>query len=337
MTCDIVVGGQWGDEGKGKVVGYLAIRDKPDIVARAGVGPNAGHTVLYRGKRYPLRLIPSGFIYEGARLLVGAGVLVNPDVFLEEIRMVNVESRVGVDLRAGIIEKKHIEEDRASGYLREGIGTTGTGCGPANAERVYRKLKQAKDVPSLAKFLADVPLEVNNAIKKGKKVLIECSQGFGLSLYYGTYPYVTSKDTTSATAMADVGVGPKKIDNVLVVFKTYPSRVGQGPFPTEISQKKAEELGIVEYGTVTGRRRRIGTFDFELAKRVVMINGATEIALTKMDIYDKRCAKVREYRELTEKARKFVEKVEKETETPVTLISTGADVHDMVDLREEKL
>ena len=333
----VVVGGQWGDEGKGKIVSYLCLKDRPDIIARAGVGPNAGHTVKYRGKKYALRLTPSGFLHEDARLLIGAGVLVNPSVVLEEINGLGLQQRLGIDMRCGIIEPHHIEADRKSAHLAGKIGSTGTGCGPANIARAKRTLKQAKDIEELKPFLADVPLEVNNALRAGRQVLIEGSQGFGLSLFYGTYPYVTSKDTTAGMAAVDVGVGPRNINEVIVAFKSYPSRVGSGPFPTEITPEEAEGLGIAEYGTVTGRRRRTGTFDYEQARYSAMINSASQIALTCLDYLDRKCTGVRRYGELSAKAKGFVDRVEKTLDVPVTLISTGPELEDTIDLREEKL
>ena len=207
----------------------------------------------------------------------------------------------------------------------------------SNVDRVNRVAKQAKDVPELKDFLADVPLEVNTALDKGEFVLIEGSQGFGLSLYYGTYPYVTSKDTTASSIAADVGVGPTKVDDVIVVFKCFPTRVGAGPFPTEMPEEEAEKLGLVEYGTVTGRKRRIGYWDGEFARYSAMVNSATQIALTGIDKYDKECYGVREWDKLTPKAKQFVEKVEEDVGVPVTLISTGPEMKQIIDLRGEKL
>jgi len=138
----ILVGGQWGDEGKGKIVSYLCLNDRFDVTARAGVGPNAGHTVEYKGKKYGLRLVPSGFLTEGTRLLIGAGVLVDPGVLLNEIRLLGIEDRIGVDRRCGVIEKGHIERDKGSSHLKEKIGSTGTGCG-ACEHRPCEPLAQA--------------------------------------------------------------------------------------------------------------------------------------------------------------------------------------------------
>ena len=337
MPCMIVAGGQWGDEGKGKIIAYLAIHDKPKIVARAGVGPNAGHTVFYQGKKFGLRQIPCGFVYKNARLLIGPGVLVNPEVVAEEIKLTGTENRIGIDQRCTVIEPKHIEQDKSLEHLKGKIGTTGTGCGPANVARVNRTAKLAEEVPELKRFLADVPKEVNDSLRRGELVLIEGSQGFALSLTHGTYPYVTSKDTSASTLAADVGVGPTKIDDVMLVFKAYVSRVGAGPFPTEISQEKAEKLGIVEYGTVTGRRRRIGTFDFDLAKRSVMINGATQLTITCLDRLFKGASGIKNWKQLPEEAKELVKKIESELGVPVTIISTGSGLDNIIDMRAEKL
>lgn len=333
----VLIGGQWGDEGKGKIISYLCQKDKYEITARAGVGPNAGHTVVHRGKRYPLRLTPSGFLNRGTRLLIGAGVLVDPEVVLEEISTLGVEHRIGIDFRCGVIEDEHISQDRSSGHLAGKIESTGTGCGPANMARAQRTLKLAKDIEELESYLVDVPEEINSAIEGGKKVLVESSQGFGLSLFYGTYPYVTSKDTSASMALVDTGVGPRRVKEVIVVFKSFPSRVGEGPFPTEMSGREAERLGIVEYGTVTGRRRRMGHFDFELARYACMVNSATQVALSCVDYLGEENLRARSLDELGREAREFIAKVEEKLRVPVTLISTGPELEDTIDLRGEKL
>ncbi|MQY68107.1 MAG: adenylosuccinate synthetase [Hadesarchaea archaeon] len=337
MPCMIVAGGFWGDEGKGKVVAYLALNDKPKIIARAGVGPNAGHTVYSLEKKFGLRQLPCGFVYTGARLLIGPGVLVNPEVVLKEVELTDAGDRFGVDQRCTVIESSHIEQDRSSAHLKGKIGTTGTGCGPANVARVNRVAKLAKDIPELQRFLTDVPQEVNDALGKNELVLVEGSQGFGLSLIHGTYPYVTSKDTSACTLAADVGVGPTKVDDVMLIFKAYVSRVGEGPFPTEMAMEEAERLGIVEYGTVTRRRRRIGAFDFDLAKRSVMINGATQLTITCLDRLFKGSSGIKSYGQLPANAKEFIEHIEGELKVPVTLVSTGKDIKNIIDLRSEKL
>jgi adenylosuccinate synthase len=329
MVVTIVAGGQWGDEGKGKIVGYLSLKDNPAAVARAGVGPNAGHTVHFGGRRYGLRQVPCAFVNEKCRLLIGPGTLVDPKVLLREVEETGCGARLGVDRNCAIIEQRHVEEDAATGGK---IGTTGTGCGPANVDRVRREARLAWEVPELQPFLADVPLELHRVIEEGGDVIVEGSQGFGLSLIHGTYPFVTSKDTTASTLAADVGLGPTEVDEVLLVFKAYPTRVGHGPFPTEIPQEEAERMGIVEHGTVTGRRRRVGRFDFEMARRASMINGATQLALTCVDRLFHFPPK-RRFEDLPPEAQRFVREVEERVGVPVTLISTGPEIWDIIDLR----
>jgi len=334
MPCTVVVCGFFGDTGKGKIISYLALKDKIAVTARAGVGPNAGHTVVYKGVEYKLRMLPSAFVYDKCRLLIGPGVLVNPQILLKEIEITKSKERIWVDPQCAIIEQRHIDADK-KGDLADKIRTTGTGTGPCNAERALRTVKLARDIPELKGFLIDVPLEVNKAIDDGKNVLIEGTQGTYLSLFHGTYPYCTSKDVTASAACSDVGVGPTKANDVLIVFKAFTTRVGAGPLPGEVSEEEAEKRGWVEVGTVTGRRRRAAPFNYDLAKRAVMLNGATQAAITKMDILFPECKGAKTYKELPQKARAFIEKVEKEIKIPVTLIGTGPDALEVVDRRKE--
>lgn len=325
----IVVGGQYGDEGKGKILSYLALRDKPKIIARGGVGPNAGHSVHYQGKSYPLRMVPCGFVYEGARLLIGAGVFVNPEVLLKELDMIGGHGRFGVDFRAGLITKEHIERDSASENSKK-IGTTKTGCGPAVSDRVNRVGKTVSDSPELKKYLTDVAREVNSE----KDVLIEGTQAFMLSNLYGTYPFVTSKDVSASTIAADVGLGPTRIDEVIMVIKAYTTRVGSGPLKGEITIDEAKARGMQEYGTVSGRPRRTSLeLHYDDLRNAAMINGATQVAITKIDVRFPGNEKVRQYGKLSKEAREWVEKAEKEIGVRVTLIGTGPDAEDIVDRR----
>jgi len=333
MPCTVVVCGFFGDTGKGKIISYLSLKDKIAVAARAGVGPNAGHTVVYEGKEYKMRMLPSAFVYDKCRLLIGPGVLVNPEILLQEIQLTESQKRVGLDRQCAIIEPRHIEADK-KGHLAQEIKTTGSGTGPCNAERALRTVKLAHEFSELKKFLADVPQEVNAAIDEGKNVLIEGTQGTYLSLYHGTYPYCTSKDVTASAACSDVGVGPTKIDEVIVVFKAYTTRVGGGPLPNELSWEEAEKRGWAEVATVTGRRRRSAPFNYELAKRAVMLNGATQAAVTKIDVMFPECKGVKSYKELSKKAKTFVENVEREIGVPVTLIGTGIDTLEIVDKRK---
>jgi adenylosuccinate synthase len=326
MSCTIIVGGFFGDEGKGKIVAHVAFHDRPTLISRGGVGPNAGHTVKMGDREYGVRMVPSGFVYHDARLCIGTGVLVDPRVLLQEVEFLNVRGRVFVDYRCAVIEEDHIRRDKASEYLAKKIGSTGSGCGPANADRVLRVAKQAKDVAELEPFLMDVPLELNAALDRGETVLLEGTQGFGISLYYGTYPFVTSKDTSASQIASDNGVGPTRIDEVIVVFKAYPTRVGEGPFSTEMAREVSDSLGIQEFGTVTHRQRRIGGWDGEMARYSAMINGCTQAAITG----------ITEYQKLSKKAKDFLARAEEDIGAPVTLISTGPDVSQIIDLRDEQ-
>jgi len=332
MTCTVVVCGFFGDTGKGKIISYLSLKDKIAVAARAGVGPNAGHTVVYENKKYKLRMLPSAFVYDKCRLLIGPGVLVNPEILLKEVQLTASQGRVGVDRQCAVIESRHIEADR-KGHLAQKIGTTGSGTGPCNAERALRTVKLAKDVPELEGLLTDVPVELDSAISEGKNVLIEGTQGTYLSLYHGTYPYCTSKDVIASAACSDVGVGPTKITDVIVVFKAYVTRVGEGPLQNELSWEEAEKRGWAEVATVTGRKRRAAPFNYELAKRAVMLNGATQAAVTKIDVLFPECKGVKSYEELPQKAKQFIEKIEKEIKVPITLIGTGPGALEIVDRR----
>lgn len=336
MVSTIVVGGFFGDEGKGKIVAHIAYTEHPSIIARGGVGPNAGHTVFKDGVKYGVRMVPSGFVYDKARLLIGAGVLVDPVVLEREVQLLGCGDRLGIDYRCSIIEEKHIEEDKSTEHLAKKIGTTGTGCGPANKDRVMRSARQAKDIESLKKYLTDVAQECNDALDRGENIIIEGSQGFGISLYYGTYPFVTSKDTSASSLAADVGVGPTRIDEVVVVFKAFPTRVGEGPFETEMTPEEAKKRGITEFGTVTGRARRIGYWDPKMARYSAMINGATQAAITGLDRIDPLARGVSDYDKLTENVKDFVKQAEKDAGIPFTLLSTGPDQKDIIDLRNHK-
>ena len=332
MPSTVVVGGFFGDEGKGKIISYLAKKDNPTIVVRGGAGPNAGHTIKDGNKTYKVRMLPSGFLNKNTRVMIGPGVVVDPQVFLKEIQEFGVSGRAFMDNLCGIIEQNHIDQD-SKGRLKEKIGSTGSGTGPANAERAMRTLKMAKDIESLSSYIKDVPDEINSALKNKEEVLVEGTQGTHLSLWHGTYPFVTSKDVTAAGICADVGLGPKSVNEVLVVFKAYLTRVGTGPMPGELGAEETEKKGWAEFGTVTGRPRRAAEFDFNLARRAVMLNSATQIAITKLDVRFPECSGVKSMNELSSDAKSFIKNIEEKLEVPVTLIGTGPLVDDVVDLR----
>jgi len=334
MPCIVTIGGFYGDEGKGKIIAYLAIKDNYDVAARGGVGPNAGHTFVLDNKEYKVRMLPSAVLNKETRLLIGSGVLVDPNILLNEINTFNATDRTFIDYQCGIINQNHQTEDKKDIHLKEIIGTTGTGTGPANADRALRKIKLAKDIPEVALFLEDVSNSINYSIDNKESVLLEGTQGTFLSLFHGVYPYVTSKDVTASAICSDIGVGPKKVDEVLIVFKSYVTRVGEGPLANELSADEAKNKNWQEFGSVTGRQRRAAPFDFNLAKKSIQINSATQIALTKLDIIFPECKGIKEYSKLEDKAKKFVENIESETGIPVTIIGTGAEINDTIDRRK---
>jgi len=332
MPCTVLAGGFWGDEGKGKVISYLALRDKTDFCVRTG-SVNAAHTIWYEGKRYALHMVPGGFVNDKCRLLVAPGANVHVGQFLKEVDETNAKNRIGVDSQASIIEEKHSTQDKTNAHLK-GLGTTGWGVGPAIEERVRRTAKLARDVPELKPYLTDVASEVNSALTRLKNVLLEGTQGLLLSVFHGTYPYVTGRDTSASAICSEAGVGPTKVDDVILVLKSFMTRVGTGPLPGEISKDEAIKRGWFETASGTGRDRRAAPFDFELAKRSVMIDGATQVALTKLDCVFPECRKARTFEEIPRDAQQFVGKIEKETGIPVTLIGTGPDALDIVDRRK---
>ena len=335
MTCIVVVDGFFGDTGKGKIVSFLSLTDKPSIVTRTG-GPNAGHSIEYLGKKYKLRIIPSGFVYEKAKLLIAPGALVNPEIFFKEMEETKTKGRVWLDGHTGVIESEHIKAEKKSDHLMDKIGSTGSGCGAAQADRVYRKLKLAKDFPEFKDHLIDVPLDIADALDKGEEVIIEGTQGTYLSLYHGSYPWCTSKDVTASGVCSEVGIGPTKIDDVILVLKSYVTRVGGGPLEGELPTEEAIKRGWAEIATVTGRVRRAAPFNYDLAKRAVMLNGATQIALTKIDILYPECFGVAKYEQLSDNAKKFIKNIEEKLMIPVTLIGTGPETLHTINLRKEQ-
>ena len=324
MPCLVTVGGFYGDEGKGKVVAYLAIKDKATIAVRGGVGPNAGHTFTFEGKTYKVRMLPSAALSPTTRLLIGAGrSLLTHRCCRVKFAMFNADDRTFVDGQCGIIEQSHIDRDKSEDHLKTTVGTTGTGTGPANSDRALRVLKLARDVPELSLYVEDVSNSVNFALDRKESVIVEGTQGTYLSLFHGGYPYVTSKDVTASGICSDVGIGPKRVDEVLVVFKAYVTRVGGGPLNKEIDEEEAKKRGWLEFGSVTGRQRRASPFDMELAKRAIRLNSASQLAVTKLDVLFPHCAGMRDYGRLPHDAKKFIEEIEGETGLRVTMIGDG--------------
>jgi adenylosuccinate synthase len=333
MTCTVVTGAFWGDEGKGKITSYLALKDQLDVCVRTG-SVNAAHTVWYQGERYALHMVPAAFVNKKCHLMIGAGANVHLQTFFEEVEATKVNNRIGIDRQASIIEEKHSIQDKTSANLKS-IGTTGWGVGPAIEERVRRSAKLAKDVIELKPYLIDVSTEVNNAIDIGKNVLLEGSQGLLLSLFHGSYPYVTGRDTSASAICSEAGVGPTKVKNVLVVFKAFITRVGGGSLPGELTKEEALKRGWFERAAGTGRDRRSAPFNFKLAKKAVMLNSATQAAVTKIDILYPKCKGAKTWGELCTDAQQFINQIENQVGIPVVFIGTGPEALDIVDRRQK--
>jgi adenylosuccinate synthase len=333
-----IVGGFYGDEGKGLVTAYLAMQDRIDAAVRSQ-GPQAGHTVKYQGKDYVFRQIPSAIFNPKAQLLLAAGAYVNPKVVMEEVQkfeLFNVRKRLRIDENATVILPEHVEKEK---ILVSAVGSVGTGVGGAAADRAMRRPDiLVRDVPELKEYSDGVHVSeiVNDLLDERKSVLIEGAHSTHLSNLHGAYPYTNAYDNTASALLDQVGVGPKAVDNIYVIFKAFVSRVGKGPLNGELSEAEADKLGWVEHGTVSGRRRRAAPFDVELAKKSVRLNTPTDIVITKLDIVYPGAAGVREYGKLPKEAKERISYLEKELKVPITLLKTGPELNDMIDLRKEK-
>jgi adenylosuccinate synthase len=333
MPCTVIVGAFWGDEGKGKIISYLALKDNLDFCVRTG-SVNAAHTVWFEGKKYALHMVPAAFLNPKTRLLIAAGANVDVKLFFDEVELTKVQGRIGIDQNASIIEEKHCAQDKASA-VNKGIGTTGRGVGPALEERVRRTAKLAKDIPELKAYITDQVQEVNDGLDQGKKVLLEGTQGFMLSLFLGGgYPYVTGRDTGASAIASEAGVGPTRVDDVLIVYKSFITRVGAGPLPGEITKEEAQKRGWFEVAAGTGRDRRSAPFDFDLARKTAKINGATQAAMTKLDCIFPSCRGAKQYSDLPKEAKDFISEVEDKTGVPIVLIGTGPEAMEIIDRRK---
>lgn len=414
MAAVVLLGAQWGDEGKGKVTDFLA--EKADLVVRYQGGNNAGHTVVAQGEEFKLHLIPSGILYSDKTCIIGNGVVVDPKVLLEELnylaeRKVKI-GRLRISSNAHIIMPYHRLLDELEEEARgdQKIGTTKRGIGPAyvdkttrvgirmidllDAEEFAAKLKRNLAVKNnlfvkiygkepldfesiyqeylgyaekLRPFVTDGSLAIDEAIKAGEKVLFEGAQGTLLDLDHGTYPFVTSSHPIAGGACIGAGVGPTQINKVVGVIKAYTTRVGEGPFPTELMDKMGDQIREAghEFGTTTGRARRCGWFDAVIARYAVRVSGISDFALMKLDVlsglekvkicvgyrangeviyefpqsqkvfkvcepiyeelpgWQEDITGVKSFEDLPANAQAYIQRIEKLTETKVTLVAVG--------------
>ncbi|WP_337745502.1 adenylosuccinate synthase [Dialister invisus] len=335
MATAMVIGAQWGDEGKGKIVDYLAA--KADVVVRSQGGNNAGHTVVTGGKAYPLRLMPSGIMYPGTICIVGTGVVVDPKSFLEEMEKLEAQGinakHLQISTRAQVVFPYHIRLDEAE-EMRKGsrkLGTTKNGIGPCYADKINRigirmcdlmdkevfaeKLKynvEQKNMlleklygmegfdyeqmlidylgyaEKLRPYVKDTNYTVQTLVREGKNVLFEGAQASMLDCDNGTYPFVTSSHPTAGGACIGAGIGPHMMQNIFGVVKAYSTRVGEGPFPTEQMNEIGDRIRDIahEFGTVTGRPRRVGWLDARAVRYAAALNSFDYLAITRLDILD---------------------------------------------------
>ncbi len=340
MAVTVVVGGQYGGEGKGKIVAHLAKRDDPDFVVRCG-GPNSGHTVHLKDQIFRLRLLPAGFVNSRSRLLLAAGSIINLKLLLSEIELTGIDrQRVGIDHNAAIIIDEDGEKESQLG-LRERIGSTLSGTGIGVVKRALRDgmIKLASEIPEAHPFITDVSSEVNCGIDKGQLCIVEGTQGFGLSLYHTLcYPYATSRDTTASAFLSEVGLSPMKVDSIIMAVRTFPIRVEgkSGPLKNEITWEELQQgsgypHSIGEYSTVTNKLRRIAAFDMELVRRASMVNRPTELALHGADYLDFANKGLAEFDGLCGKTKQFIEWLERELSVPVVFVGTGPTNDELID------
>ena len=368
MKATVIIGTQWGDEGKGKVVDYYS--KGMDAVARFQGGNNAGHTVIVDGKKFVLHFIPSGAV-RGIKCVLGNGMAIEPRVLLEEIEMLRglgIEPNLLIDQKAHVITQDELERDAKDSK----IGTTKKGIGPCYEDRAARTGIRVMDLSDkekvgeeyyaagqkLKQYIGDASL----ALSKMNNVLIEGAQGTMLDIDHGTYPFVTSSHTVAGSACTGLGIGPGVIEKVIGITKAYITRVGNGPFPTELEGADGEKLREKgkEFGATTGRPRRCGWFDALVVKYAARVNGINELVLTKLDVldgfekilvcvaYEKggervedlppvlegwtpvyeempgwQSSKVKSYDELPAEAKQYIEKIESLVGVKVTMLSTG--------------
>lgn len=341
-----VVGGQYGSEGKGVIVNHLA--DRFDIHVRTGA-PNAGHSFYHGDNVIKMQTIPCGWTNTDALLFIGAGGLVNPKIFMEEAIMLHkidkhILDKVFIDGSCGVLDEEfHNAEGGINGEMHKRIGSTGEGVGPARVARINRdpeRFRLARDIEigefydhrtkiDMSSFTMEgTAVRMNMMLDEGKNIMLEGTQGSGLSLIHGPWPYCTSTDTNAAQLCADAGISPLRVGNVILVLRTYPIRVAgnSGPLSNELTwDEMSQRVGrpLIEKTTVTQKIRRVGMFDWDMAQQAVTLNQPTSIALTFMDYIEPESAGVTEWRDFGTKARAFIHDVERNLGVPVNFVSTG--------------
>jgi len=342
---DVIVGGQYGSEGKGQIASFIA--REYDLLVRVG-GPNAGHKVFELPEPYTHHHLPSGTRTSNAKLLLAPGSVLLLDRLLQEIADCKVDKdRLGIDPQAIVITPEDIDRE---GDVQRLIGSTRQGVGEASARKIThrgRPVTLAGNVPELKPFIRPAYSVISLAFANNEKILLEGTQGSGLSLHHGQYPYVTSRDTSVSGCLSEAGIPPSRVRRVIMVCRTYPIRVQDpvggtsGPMSIEINLKKiSERSGInlkelqgIEITSTTHRKRRIGEFDWVLLRKSALLNGPTDIALTFTDYLDKRNRNARRIEQLTRPTLDLIEEIERVTHARASLIATGFNNRSVIDRR----
>lgn len=341
MSITVVVGGQFGSEGKGKVVSYLCKKNEFDVVVRCG-GPNSGHTITYGDEQIVLQSIPAGVVNEKTKLLLATGCLIDLEILFREIEVFKINpARLGIDENAVIIEEWFKNEELE---LKKTIGSTGSGTGIAVAKRALRDkgLRLAKNIPELKDYLVCTSNEVMNYHLDGKKIAIEGTQGFGLSVYHSPYyPKATSRDTTASGFLSEVGISPLEVSKIIMVLRTFPIRVEgivSGSLPKEINWETIQKesgypYDIREFTSVTKNLRRVGRFDSEIVKKAISVNRPTEVAMMGSDYLDYKNKGIEHFDNLTQQTKVVIDRIEKELGVKIIFIGTGPMDEELIDRR----
>jgi len=347
-VVDVLIGGQYGSEGKGQVAAYLAA--EYELLVRVG-GPNAGHKVYEEPEPFTFHSLPSGTRTSNARILIGAGAVINVDTLWHEINKCELDHRrLTIDPQVMVISSDDIASEQE---IVKSIGSTGQGVGAATARRILDRgvnhVELARDVEKLKPFVRPASDVIEEACRQRRRILLEGTQGTGLSLYHGWYPHVTSRDTTVAGCLAEAGISPSRVRKVVMVCRTYPIRVQNpdkegntsGPMSQEISLAEIsrrsgisiDELRKTETTSTTKKKRRISEFDWVLLKKAAELNAPTDIALTFADYLSKANREARRFEQLSPDTVQFIQEVERVAEAPVSLISTRFHHRSIVDRR----
>lgn len=338
MPVSVIFGGQFGSEGKGKTTHFLANYLKAKAVIRVG-GPNSGHTVIdTKGQPLVLKQLPTSSIIDGVYSVITSGNYLDVEILLNEIKLTGIdEEHLYIDPYAVIISKEDLEKE-AIGGLKETIGSTGSGIGAAVSRRVNRdkNLGFAKDEPQLKKYIKNTKSFLRHLLEENERILIEGTQGFGLSLLHSDlFPYTTSRDTSAAAFVSEAGLSPLDVDDVIMVIRSFPIRVGgnSGPLPSEIDWEKITEISgseesLIEFTSVTKKVRRVAEFHSEVVKKAIEVNQPTRIVLNHVDYYDVNCKEGL----LTAKAIKEINRVQSLINRKIDFI--GVDRVNLLDLKE---